>query len=171
MDEFDRVFIQVAIDEGWFRYDWIEVTLPSGRKFRYQLKDFPFRVDASEAEISALAYRIAREKYRYCQWDRSHHAIDSEADICASIKNWMLGQVAEAKMLKDGLEVDTGREQQGKTSAFIKWGIFSDCKLVEEFPYRERSTAERRLEELLAQAPGKYYLQQIKRTQESEGNR
>jgi hypothetical protein len=83
-------FTQIAIRDGWFHYSSVEFKLRSGRTFRYQMKDHPFRVDASEAEIDALVCRIIREKYRYCEWDREHPHTNTEAEIFDAIKTWML---------------------------------------------------------------------------------
>ena len=64
MDDFERIMVEDAIEKGWFRYTSIEFGLPSGRKFRYQMQDYPFRVFASEAELVALCCRIIKDKYR-----------------------------------------------------------------------------------------------------------
>jgi len=37
-------------------------------------------------------------------------------------------------------------------------------RLVEEFPYNEQASAERRLAELLTRKPGRYRLQKVKRS-------
>jgi hypothetical protein len=35
----ETLLMQRAIEEGWIRYDAVEFTLASGRKFRYQMED------------------------------------------------------------------------------------------------------------------------------------
>jgi hypothetical protein len=50
-------------------------------------------------------------------------------------------------------------------SAYAYWAIFFGNEVIQEFPYRDRAKAERRLEELLSREPGKYELRQMKRTE------
>ncbi len=95
----EKFLVRVAIRDGWFRFKEIECDLPSGRKFRYQMWDYPFRVDASERELDALATQIIKDKYRYCEWDRNHPRTNSEVEIFDTLKEWMLTQVRKAKAI------------------------------------------------------------------------
>lgn len=83
--------------DGWIRFSSIEFTLASGRKFRYNMTEFPFRSTASEAEIDAVACEVIKAKYRYCQWDREHPKTNQELEIYVAIKEWMLEMVALAQ--------------------------------------------------------------------------
>jgi hypothetical protein len=100
MDWFDEYFVRLALRDGWFRFDEIEFKLKSGRKFRYQMRNYPFKVDASEWELDALACRIIKDKYRYCQWDREHPKTNQEVEIFDAIKEWMLSEVAKARLVR-----------------------------------------------------------------------
>jgi hypothetical protein len=116
-------FTWIAIRDGRFRFSSVEFKLRSGRKFRYQMEDYPFRVDASEAEIDALVCGIIRDKYRYCEWDRAHPYTNTEAEIFDAIKEWMLGQVAEAQRLRDDPSASIPI-LIGKPRVFAYWAIF-----------------------------------------------
>jgi hypothetical protein len=100
IDDLHKMKARDAIEDGWFRYTTIDFTLPSGRQFRYQMADYPFRVDATGAEIDALVCRIIRDKYRYCQWDREHPQTNQEVEIFDAIKEWILDKVAKAVQLQ-----------------------------------------------------------------------
>lgn len=100
MNFVDEWFVRKALKDGWFRYTEIECELASGRKFRYQLQDYPFRVDASESELDALACQIIKDKYRYCEWDRNHPKSSSEVEIFDAVKKWMLAEVAKARLVR-----------------------------------------------------------------------
>jgi len=56
------------------------------------------------------------------------------------------------------------RPNQDRVKTFVSWGIFEGLRLVEEFPYNEQASAERRLAELLTRKPGRYRLQKVKRS-------
>jgi len=99
-DDVRRMDARQALDDGWFRFTSVEGTLPSGRHFDYQLEDYPFRVNATEADIDALVCRIIQDKYRYCQWDREHPKTNQEVEIFDAIKKWMLGKIATAAQLR-----------------------------------------------------------------------
>lgn len=100
MNPVQRALTQIAIDAGWFRFDTIEFTLASGRKFRYQMRDYPFRPFSEEWEIDGLCCQLIQDKYRYCEWDRAHPKTDSEAEIFDAVKAWMLGCVSRARALR-----------------------------------------------------------------------
>src|SRR5208283_5425245 len=89
-----------ALATGWIKCDSIECTLSSGRKFRYQMNDYPFRIDATELEIDKLVTRIIMDKYRYCQWDRDHPQTNQEVEIFDAMKTWMLNHVANAQKFR-----------------------------------------------------------------------
>jgi hypothetical protein len=102
----------LAIEAGWFRYETIEFSLASGRKFRYQMRDYPFRVFASEAELDALCCKIIKDKYRYCEWDRAHPKTNSEVEIFDAVKKWMLVQVANAHELQAEFDAAAGAQPE-----------------------------------------------------------
>src|SRR5436309_1842034 len=120
----------------------IELNTPSGRKFKYELSAYPVSAGVTPQGAMSLAKRIFREKYRYCEWDRNHPHVDIEKEITTKIVEFILG-VAEAIRRMDAR----------KPRLFAFWGIFSGGQLVEEFPYRDRTEAERRLAKLLAENP------------------
>jgi hypothetical protein len=95
-----NIFVRLALRDGWFRFDEVEFKLRSGRKFRYQMRDYPFKVDASERELDALVCRIVKDKYRYCQWDREHPNTNQEVEIFDAIKEWMMSEVAKARLVR-----------------------------------------------------------------------
>lgn len=96
----ERLALKEALANGCFRLGEIECKLKSGRVFRYDLTDYPFRVDASEAEIDDLACQIIKDKYRYCEWDREHPRSNTELEIFNVIKAWMLAEVAKGRQLR-----------------------------------------------------------------------
>ena len=49
LSEIHKLLVRLALKDGWFRFDGIDFEFASGRKFRYQLQDYPFKVDASES--------------------------------------------------------------------------------------------------------------------------
>jgi hypothetical protein len=99
MNWFEKFLVRKALADGWFRFDELECELPSGRKFRYQLRDYHFRVDASEADLDRLACQIIKDKYRYCDWDQNHPRSNSEVEIFDAVKKWMLAKVAMARQV------------------------------------------------------------------------
>lgn len=162
LEEFDRIR---SIRDGWFRFGSVDFSLASGRKFRYKLEDYPLRVGASETEIEALCSRIIKDKYRYCEWDRNHPRTNTEVEIFDALKTWMLAKVAKAQKQMAEARPDRYRIAE-KPRVFASWGIFSGEQLMEEFPYKNRAEAERRLQQLHSQMPGSYQLRQLARTQE-----
>lgn len=99
-----------ALQDGQFRHQSINRTLPSGRQFRYQVCDYSYRVNATESEIDQLATQIIKDKYRYCNWDRLHPHTDQEAEIFDDLKALMLGNVSRAQELKRQLEDGTAEK-------------------------------------------------------------
>ena len=95
----DQITLRYAIKCGWFRSESLECVLPSGRKFRYKMRDYPFPVFALSNEIDAVCCKIIMDKYRYCTWDRDHPKTHAEVEIFDTIKAWMLRQVAGARAL------------------------------------------------------------------------
>ena len=94
----DQVLLQMGLKEdGWFRFDSIEFTLASGRKFRYKMTDYPFKATATEAEIDGVVCQLIKDKYKYCQWDREHPKTNQELEIYEAIRKWMLEMVVLAK--------------------------------------------------------------------------
>jgi hypothetical protein len=51
-----------------------------------------------------------------------------------------------------------------RVKIIVSWGILEGLDLVEEFPYSELASAERRLAELHERKPGRYRLQKVKTT-------
>ena len=98
--DLDKMKAREALRDGWFRYTAIEFPLPSGRIFRYQMKGYPFRADATESQIHALVCGIIKEKYKYCQWDREHPQTNQEVEIFDAIKKWMLDKIATADSVR-----------------------------------------------------------------------
>src|SRR5262245_8186872 len=90
------------------QYDDIEFTLRSGRTFRYQMRDYPFRVFATEAELDELCCQIIKDKYRYCAWDREHPKTDAEVEIYDAIREWMMEEVAKAHQLRAEMDAHEG---------------------------------------------------------------
>jgi hypothetical protein len=103
MLSFNRILAWGAAQTGSFRFGTMGFDLPSGRKFRYSLKDYPFSVTASEAELDALCCQVIKDKYRYCEWDRNHPKNNSEVEIFDAIKKWMVELLAEARKLQAGI--------------------------------------------------------------------
>ena len=99
LEMMQHMWALTAIKTGWFRFDSVEVVLPSGRKFQYQMRDYPFRVFSTDAEIDALCCKIIADKYRYCTWDRNHPKTNAEVEIFDFLKSWMLNEVAKAHSL------------------------------------------------------------------------
>jgi hypothetical protein len=100
MNLLEKILARQALTNGWFRFDEIECDLASGRKFRYQLQDYPFRVDSSEVELDQLACQIIKDKYRYCEWDRNHPKSNSEVEIFDAVKQWMVAWVTKAQQMR-----------------------------------------------------------------------
>jgi hypothetical protein len=91
----------------WLSVETIKFVLPSGRIVRYQMSNYPFHVDSTEAEIDALASRVIRDKYRECEWDRDHPESDSKVEIFDALKRSILKTIAlarKAQAEKDGTE-------------------------------------------------------------------
>jgi hypothetical protein len=131
----------------------VEMKTPSGRTFRYELSEFPISSSIMLEEAETLARRIFREKYRYCEWDRSHPEVDVEQEMIDKIVRFIL---SEAQAIR--------RAEVRRPKVYACWGIFRNGQLLEEFPYSARADAEQRLSELLAEYPGQCYISQTKRT-------
>jgi hypothetical protein len=100
MNRLDRIVVRQALETGSFRLQGIEVELKSGRKFRYQLHDYPFRVDASDAELANVVRQIIMDKYRYCEWDRDHPNTNSEVEIYDALRALLSLWVARARQVR-----------------------------------------------------------------------
>jgi hypothetical protein len=149
----------LALIEGGATFTHLECVLKSGRTFSYQFSTYPFSPYTTPEQAEALAKRIVAEKYRYCEWDRSHATYDSEQDITEVITAFILHWV---RRMQKVLKKQKASNDQPRT--FVFWGIFAGDHLVEEFPYREREVAEQRFGALLAEKGDGYQLRQIKRT-------
>jgi hypothetical protein len=153
-------FLREALESGWFRYSSIGCNLRSGRKFRYQLDGYPFRVNATVAEIDMIVCQIIKDKYRYCQWDRDHPNTDQEAEIYDLIRAWMLSEVARAQAFKAKYKATSPREVR----LFAFWSLLDSAgSVVAEFPYNQQTAAEQRLQELQGQPGGPFRLEIVKK--------
>jgi hypothetical protein len=97
----DKLFYGDSVRTGWICWEEVEFTLPAGRRFRYKMKDYPFQVDWKEWEIDTLVTQIIRDKFKYSQWDREHPRTNTEAEIYEGIKQWIYGEIAKVKRLRE----------------------------------------------------------------------
>jgi hypothetical protein len=132
----------------------VEIVTPSGRKFRYELTDYPVSASTTPEQALTQAKLIFREKYRYCEWDRNHPYVDVEREIIAKLVHNIL------KVAEKIRQWETRKPRQ-----FAFWAIVLNDQVVEEYPFRDKGEAERRRAELIAQTGNKYELKQIKRDQ------
>jgi hypothetical protein len=95
----DRL-IALGATNGWFKFTSLECQLKSGRKFRYQMSDYPFRVDTTRDEAEQLAWKIVGDKYRNCPWDEAHPETNQEIEIANFIRDWILSKVAAAERVR-----------------------------------------------------------------------
>lgn len=96
----DDLWYEDMVASGWLRYEVVEFTLRTGREFRYQMRDYPFRAESSERDLEALCHQILADKYRYCVWDREHPRTDAETEIFGVLKVWMLQEAAKVRALR-----------------------------------------------------------------------
>ena len=115
MDKLYDILAQQAVKLGWFRFTQFECGLPSGRKFRYNMTDYPFRPFATLEQIDALCRQLIRDKYRYCDWDRSHPKADTEVEIFDAVKAWMLDWVARVHRVR--AKTEAGEHAEPSASA------------------------------------------------------
>src|SRR5437762_2555380 len=71
----------------------VDVKLRSGRRFRYNFSDYRFGPNLTPDQARLLAERIAREKYRDCDWDRNHPRVAAEAEIAEAVYELILEAV------------------------------------------------------------------------------
>jgi hypothetical protein len=79
----------------------IEVTLRSGRRFRYDLSDYRFGPELTEMQARILAEQIAAEKYKYAEWDRDHPRVLAEAEIADSLYGMIMKAVGNMQAAAD----------------------------------------------------------------------
>ena len=118
MGTFERLLCisaQQAIQLGWFRFTHIECKLPSGRMFKYNMEDYPFRPFSTPEQIDALCCELIKAKYRYCDWDRAHPKTNAEVEIFDTVKAWMLGWVARAQRVQ--AEAEAGERAEPGAAA------------------------------------------------------
>lgn len=118
----------------------------------YELSEFPISSSITSTGAETLARRIFREKYVYCEWDRTHPTIDVEREMIDKLVRFILIQAQDIR-----------RADARRPRFYACWGVFCNGQLVEEFPFTAQANAERRLNELLKEHPGQCYINQIKR--------
>ena len=68
----------------------ISVKTPSGRMFKYNVSHVDRNAIRCARSAVGLATRVFNEKYKRCEWDRSHPKVDVEHEIVLELANSFL---------------------------------------------------------------------------------
>jgi hypothetical protein len=96
-----RFLARIFAEKGAARLSEIECKLKSGRKFRYRLSEYPITADLTESQAAVLARQIVDDKFRLCEWDRSHVGNDSEEEIFEAVKREVMFWVDRMREVSD----------------------------------------------------------------------